>query len=179
LNQFDKICKQKRKKGICATPFPDETDHNSEPIENLSGTIFDSRTKIRYYNYMKTTFLIVCLSASLLTGGCAELQGKLIKTYQLQYNEAVQASTDALEGLEISILSEKKDELGTEILARRGDGTPVTVEVKRVDRNFTQVAVVTGTGVARYLNKNVSDQIHEFIRKQLVKPSNGVKWPES
>jgi hypothetical protein len=48
-----------------------------------------------------------------------------------------------------------------------------------VDRNFTQVAVGTGSGVARYLDKNVSDQIHEFIRKQLVKPSNGIKWPES
>ena len=128
---------------------------------------------------MKSAFLIVCLSASLLTGGCAELQGKLIKTYQSQYNAAVQASMDALVNLEISILAENADELGTEILARRGDGTPVTVEVKRVDRNFTQVAVVTGSGVARYLDKNVSDQIHEFIRKQLVKPSNGIKWPES
>jgi hypothetical protein len=128
---------------------------------------------------MKSAFLIVCLSASLLTGGCAELQGKLIKTYQSQYNEAVQASMDALVNLEISILAENADELGTEILARRGDGTPVTVEVKRVDRNFTQVAVGTGSGVARYLDKNVSDQIHEFIRKQLVKASNGIKWPES
>ena len=128
---------------------------------------------------MKSAFLIVCLSVSLLTGGCAELQGKSIKTYQLQYNAAVQASTDALEYLEMSILNEKTDELRTEILARRGDGTPVTVEVKRVDRNFTQVAVGTGAGVARYLDKDVSDQIHEFIRKQLAKPSNGTKSPES
>jgi len=86
---------------------------------------------------------------------------------------------DALVNLEISILAENADELRTEILARRGDGTPVAVEVKRVDRNFTQVAVGTGSGVARYLDKNVSDQIHEFIRKQLVKASNGIKWPES
>ena len=128
---------------------------------------------------MKSVFLIICLSASLLTGGCAELQGKSIKTYQLQYNAAVQASTDALEYLEMSILNEKADELGTEILARRGDGTPVTVEVKRVDRNFTQVAVVTGTGVDSYLDKNVSDQIHEFIRKQLIKPSEGIQQPGS
>jgi hypothetical protein len=53
------------------------------------------------------------------------------------------------------------------------------VEVKRVDRNFTQVAVGTGAGVGRYLTKDVSEQIHEYIRKQLVKPSNGIKWPES
>jgi hypothetical protein len=128
---------------------------------------------------MKSVFFIICLSVLLLSGGCAELQGKFIKTYQLQYNEAVQASTDALENLEISILTEKGDELGTEILARRGDGTPVTVEVKRVDRNFTQVAVRIGAGVDRYLSQNVSEQIHEYIRKQLVEPSNGVKWPES
>ena len=128
---------------------------------------------------MKSLFFIICLSVLLLSGGCAELQGKLIKTYQLQYNEAVQASTDALENLEISILTEKGDELGTEILARRGDGTPVTVEVKRVDRNFTQIAVSTGAGVDRYMSQDVSEQIHEYIRKQLVKPSNGVKWPES
>jgi hypothetical protein len=128
---------------------------------------------------MKSAFVIVCLSASLLTGGCAELQGKSVKTYQLQYNAAVQASTDALEYLAISILNEKADELRTEILARRGDGTPVTVEVERVDRNFTRVAVGTGAGVVRYLDKDVSDQIHEFIRKQLVKPSKGIKWPES
>jgi hypothetical protein len=128
---------------------------------------------------MKSAFLIFCLSVSLLAGGCAELQGKSVQTYQLQYDDAVRASTDALENLEMSILNVETDELRTGILARRGDGTPVTVEVKRVDRNFTQVAVGTGAGVDRYLSKDVLAQIHEFIRKQLVKPSNGVQWPES
>ena len=174
-----KSASRKEKRESAQRPFPDKTDPTSEPIGNSNGTIFDSLTKIRYYNYMKSAFLIVCLSASLLTGGCAELQGKSVRIYQSQYDAAVQASMDALVNLEISILAENADELGTEILARRGDGTPVTVEVKRVDRNFTQVAVGTGSGVARYLDKNVSDQIHEFIRKQLVKASNGIKWPES
>ena len=127
---------------------------------------------------MKSVYPIICLFVALLAGGCAELQGKSVKTYQLQYNDAVQASTDALEDLEIFILNETADELKTNILARRGDGTPVTVEVKRVDRNFTQVVVGTGAGVDRYLSKDVLDQIHEYIRKQLVKPSSGVKWPE-
>jgi hypothetical protein len=174
-----KSASRKEKRESAQRRFPDKTDPTSEPIGNSNGTIFDSLTKIRYYNYMKSAFLIVCLSASLLTGGCAELQGKLVKTYQLQYNAAVQASTDALENLEISILNENADDLKTDILARRGDGTPVIVEVKRVDRNFTQIAVSTGAGVDRYLSQDASEQIHEFIRKQLVKPSNGVKWPES
>jgi len=115
----------------------------------------------------------------LLAAGCAELQGKSVKTYQMHYKAAVQASTDALGYLEMAILNENTDELGTEILARRGDGTPVTVEVKRVDRNFTRVAIGTGAGVARYLDKDISDQIHEFIRQQLTKPSREIKSPES
>jgi len=124
---------------------------------------------------MKSVFFSFCLSVLLLTGGCAELEGKLVKTYQSQYNQAVQASTDALEDLEISILNENADDLKTDILARRGDGTPVIVEVKRVDRNFTQIAVSTGGGVDRYLSQDASEQIHEFIRKQLAKLSNGFK----
>lgn len=128
---------------------------------------------------MKYAFLIICLSVSLLAGGCAELQGKSVQTYQMQYDDAVEASTGALQNLEISILDVKADELKTDILARRGDGTPVTVEVKRVDRNFTQVAVGTGGGVDRYLSKDVLAQIHEFIRKQIVKPPNNAQSPES
>ena len=154
-------------------------DPNYEPSGNSNGIIFDSLIEIRYYDDMKSVFLIICLSVSLLSGGCAELQGKSVKTYQLQYNAAVQASTDALKYLEMFVLDEKTDELGTEILARRGDGTPVTVEVKRVDRNFTQVAVGTGAGVARYLDKDVSDQIHEFVRQQLTKPASDIQSPDS
>ena len=111
--------------------------------------------------------------------GCAELQGKSVQTYQSKYNAAVQASEDALQELEILILKSVSDDLRTDILARRADGTPVTVEVKRVDRNFTQVSIATGTGVAPQLNKQASDQIHEFIRKQLlISPSSITKWPE-
>lgn len=121
---------------------------------------------------------MVCLCVVMSTG-CAVIQGKSIQTYQLEYDAAVQASTDALEHLEIYILDEASDKLRTAILARRADGKPITVEVKRIDRNFTQVAVSSGSGVDRFLDKNVSDQIHEFIRKQLVKPSKGIMLPES
>jgi predicted PP-loop superfamily ATPase len=126
---------------------------------------------------IKYLILTACLCIAMSTG-CAVIQGKSIRTYQLEYNAAVQASTDALEHLEMRIFDEKSDKLKTQILARRVNGKPITVEVKRVDRNFTQVAVASGAGVDRFLDAKVSDQIHEFIRKQLVKPSKGVKWPE-
>ena len=115
----------------------------------------------------------------LIGAGCAELQGKSVKTYHSKYNVAVQASEDALKKLEIMILKSVSDDLRTDILARRADGTPVTVEVKRVDRNFTRVSIVTGTGVSPQLNREASVQIHEFIRKQLmISPSSITKWPE-
>jgi len=126
---------------------------------------------------IKYLILMVCLCIAMPTG-CALIQGKSVRTYQLEYDAAVQASTDALENLEMFILDEESDRLRTEILARRANGKPITVEVKRVDQNFTQVAVASGAGVDRWLDAKVSDQIHEFIRKQLVKPSPSVKWPE-
>ncbi|MDH3882756.1 MAG: DUF3568 domain-containing protein [Desulfobacterales bacterium] len=126
---------------------------------------------------IKYLILAACLCVAMSTG-CAVVQGKSVRTYQLEYNAAVQASTDALEHLEIPILDEESDKLRTQILARRANGKPISVEVTRVDRNFTQVAVSSGAGVDRFLDAKVSDQIHEFIRKQLVKPSAGIKWPE-
>jgi len=120
---------------------------------------------------MKPAYLIICLSVAMSACGCAEIQGKSIQTYHSDYRAAVQASSDALKNLEIPVLEEVSDELETKFLARRPDGTPVTVEVTRVDKNFTQVAVRTGTGVDPYLYKDVSLQIHGFIRGRLSRES--------
>lgn len=117
-------------------------------------------------SYIKRAGMTMCLM--LLTGaGCADLPVRSTKTYHSDYRAAVQASSEALENLEIQILKKVSDELNTQFLARRTNGTPVTVEVKRIDQNFTQVAVATGSGVYRLLDRNVSDQIHGFIRKKL------------
>ena len=125
----------------------------------------------------KYVILIACLCLATSTG-CTVIQGKSARTYQLEYNAAVQASTDALEHLDMPIFDKESDKLKTEILARRANGKPVTVEVKRVNGNFTQVAIASGAGADRFLEMRVSEQIHEFIRKQLVRPSQGIQWPE-
>lgn len=101
-----------------------------------------------------------------IISGCATIEGKTI-TYHSEYQTTVAASADALKHIKIPILEEVSDELKTEFLARRPDGTPVIVKVIRVDLNFTQVSVRTGAGVARYWDKQVSDQIHGFIRGRL------------
>jgi len=101
-----------------------------------------------------------------IIAGCAAIEAKTI-TYHSEYQAAVQASADALKNIKIPILEEVSDELKTEFLARRPDGTPVTIKVTRVDLNFTQVSVSTGTGVMRYLDRQISDQIQGFIRGRL------------
>lgn len=99
--------------------------------------------------------------------GCTAIDGKNIMTYHSGYSTTVQASADALENIKIPILEEVSDDLRTEFLARRPDGTPVIVEVTRIDQNFTQVSVTTGTGVAHYWDSRVADQIQGFIRERL------------
>lgn len=121
-------------------------------------------------NCLQIKFAIRMICLSLLIGtGCAEMQGRSINTYHSDYRATVQASSDALWNLEIPILKEVSDELKTEFLARRPDGTPVTVMVTWVDQNFTQVSVSTGNGVDRYLDREVSNQIQGFIRGRLGK----------
>ena len=117
---------------------------------------------------IKYAFAVICLSIPIMVG-CAAIQGKSIETYNAEYNATVQASADALAHIEIPVFDEVSDELRTEFLARRADGTPVTVEVKRVDKNFTQVSVGTGGGVGRYLDPKTANQIHGFIRGRLGK----------
>ncbi len=135
------------------------------------------RAKLMNGYYIKRVGWMMCLM--LLIGvGCADLPVRTVKTYHSDYRAAVQASSEALQNLEFRILKEESDELNTKLLARRPNGTPVTVEVKRIDQNFTQVAVATGAGVYRLLGSNVSDQIHGFIRKQLMISPSSIKWPE-
>ena len=115
--------------------------------------------------------LIICIAGiSLLAGaGCAELRGRSVRTYNANYRVAVQASSEALQNLEIPVLKEVSDELKTEFVARRPNGKPITVEVRRIDEHFTQVSVASGAGVDRFLDREVSNQIHGFIREKLGK----------
>ena len=122
----------------------------------------------RGYHNIKASILIICLCFFTITG-CAVIQGKLIKTYESDYHSAVQASSDTLKNLKIPVTEKLSDELKTVINAQRFDGTPVTIEVVRIDRNLTEVSVKTGAkGV---WDKRVPTQIHEFISDNLTQQS--------
>jgi outer membrane protein OmpA-like peptidoglycan-associated protein len=104
-------------------------------------------------------------------GAFAYFNGKLIKTYEANYNDTVRASSYTLERLKIPITQTFADELTTEIRAERPNGTPVLIEVVRLDDDYTQVSVRTGSlGV---WEKRVSEQIHGYINQYLGKPVAG------
>jgi outer membrane protein OmpA-like peptidoglycan-associated protein len=92
-----------------------------------------------------------------------------MKAYEFEYHDTVRASSDTLKDLRIPVTEEMSDELKTVINAQRFDGTPVTIEVVRIERNLTVVSVRTGAGVVP--DKQVSTQIHKFIRDNLTQLS--------
>jgi hypothetical protein len=109
--------------------------------------------------YIWSTILIISIT------GCAVIQGNLTKTYESEYHNTVQASSDTLTNLKIPVTEKISDELKTVMNAKRFDGTPVTIEVVRINQNLTEVSVRTGKGVV--LDKRVSTQIHGFISENL------------
>ncbi len=111
----------------------------------------------------KSTVLTICLCFIGITG-CAVMQGNLTKTYESEYHNTVRASSDTLKNLKIPVTEKMSDELKTVMNAKRFDGTPVTIEVVRINQNRTEVSVRTGKGVV--LDKRVSTQLHEFISEK-------------
>ncbi|MDW7774446.1 MAG: DUF3568 family protein [Desulfobulbaceae bacterium] len=99
-------------------------------------------------------------------GAMTYINGQLQKTYEAGYQESVQVSMDTLDLLKIPVTDKVVDELKTTIKAERPDGTPVTLYVERIEEGLTRVGVRTGKVGVR--NKQVSEQIHDFIGKELL-----------
>ncbi len=108
---------------------------------------------------------VVGIGAAGAAGAYSYISGKLIKTYEAEYHDAVRASSDTLERLKIPIVETIADELKTEIRAKRPDDTPVAIEVVRIDQGHTQVSVRTGS--FGLWDKRVSEQIHGYIDQNL------------
>jgi outer membrane protein OmpA-like peptidoglycan-associated protein len=107
---------------------------------------------------------LICLVLLLLVG-CAAMPGGSVKIYPSDYQTTVQASTDTLEELKIPVTETTSDGLKTIFKAQRADGTPVVVQVVRIDRNSTEVSIRTGS--VGFGDKRVADQINEFIHERL------------
>ena len=98
-------------------------------------------------------------------GAAAYFNGKLTKTYESEYHDTVQASSSTLAGLKIPITETIADELKTEIRAIRTDGTPIAIDIIRIEQGLTKVSVRTGS--VGIWDKRVSEQIHGYIYQNL------------
>ena len=129
-----------------------------------------------------SVFLVVTGCAAALIGvgagigTVAYVNGKLLKTYKSEYHKTVQASVTTLENLRIPVNEQTSDELKTSIKATRPDGTPVTIDIVRIEENLTEVGVRVGS--IGLLDYKVSSQIHNMIKDNLDKASAGAKSPQ-
>lgn len=133
---------------------------------------FKSRTAGLRFQRMEHIISAIIVISFLLTG-CAAIQNQMVKTYEFDYHDTVQASSDTLKDLEIPVTQQMSDGLKTVINAKRFDGSPVMVEVVRINQDLTEVSVKTGKGLVP--DERVSTQIHEFINENLTQQAENDK----
>jgi outer membrane protein OmpA-like peptidoglycan-associated protein len=117
--------------------------------------------------------------ASAVTSGCAVallgvgagaataayVMGDLTEIYESGYAAAVQASTDTLNALKMTVVERGEDERQTALKARPPDGSPVEINIERIDAKRTQIGVRTGhVGV---WDRQASRKIHDMIGERL------------
>lgn len=123
--------------------------------------------------------LMICVLAGLLATGCtaavlatgaglgvgtyAWIQGELKRTYPSTFDAVWTASNDALQALEMPVVSQQRDALKGTILAKRADGSDVRVEIKYLTDKTTEVGVRVGL----IGDRPASTRIHETIQTRL------------
>lgn len=101
-------------------------------------------------------------------GTFAYYNGKLIRTYKAEYQAAIMASRKTLNDLNIPITEDYGDKINTIIKAERPNGTPITIEIERIEYNLTEISVRSGT--VGIWDKNVSKRVHDLIGQKLAQP---------
>jgi hypothetical protein len=130
---------------------------------------------------LKRLFFLSVTSGLLLTTGCIALvvgagagastfayfEGQLSRTYEASYDKTYEVCKGILTDLKQPILEEKTDGIQTTIKSQRADETPMTVKVRIIDPDWTEVSVRTGfSGVWK---KEISEQFHKFIAERIQK----------
>ena len=129
----------------------------------------------------KNLLLLVVVSSMFLTTGCialvvgagagagayAYIDGQLSRTYEAKYERTYQICKNILNDMKQPVLEEKTDGIQTIIQSKRSDETPMTITVRIIDPDWTEVSVRTGfLGVWK---KEISEQFHEFVAERLKK----------
>ena len=129
----------------------------------------------------KRWLLLITLAHTMLTTGCIALvvgagagagafayaNGQLSRTYQASYQKTSAVCHQILSDLKQPILEEKTDGTQTTIRSKRVDQTPMTVRIRIIDSDWTEVSVRTGhVGVWK---RQISEQFHEFLAERIKK----------
>jgi hypothetical protein len=128
---------------------------------------------------LKRLYLMIALAYLAISTGCialvvgagagagtfAYVDGQLSRTYQADYQTTYRACKGILADLKQPVLEEKTDGIQTTIRSQRSDETPMTITIRIIDPEWTEVTVRTGyIGVWK---KEISKQFHEFIAERL------------
>jgi hypothetical protein len=123
----------------------------------------------------RTVTAITLLFVLLCTAGCAAIvvgagagtgvytwvKGELIRSYAKDFAHTENATVQALDHLKITI--DEKTQMGSEttIKARQSNGSPVTVKIRTVRYDMTEVAV--RSGYVGYWDRKNAELIHATI----------------
>ncbi len=84
------------------------------------------------------------------------------RTYARPAHELKDIVTASLKSFDLSIESDKHDELGGEIVALRADGHKVTAKITSVDKDHSRISIRVAPG-----NRNLADMIQDRIAEKL------------
>jgi len=106
-------------------------------------------------------------------GAFSYISGNVLRTYDADYQQAIRASRKAIKDLRFTLVSETSDSITTKISGRRGDDTPVTIQVTYLNSLQTEVGV--RTGVVGVTETEVSEKVHDKIAQRLIQYSRSIK----
>lgn len=124
---------------------------------------------------VRTVIATVLLAALLLTAGCAAVvvgagagtgvytwvKGELIRSYAKDFDHTQSATVQSLEYLKISIDEQTRKGSQTTIKAQRSDGSPVTVKIRTIRYDMTEVGI--RCGYVGYWDRKDAELIHATI----------------
>jgi hypothetical protein len=117
------------------------------------------------YLWVSTGCIALVVGAGAGAGTFAYVDGKLSRTYRADYQTTYEVCKGILADMKQPVLEEKTDGIQTTIRSQRFDETPMTITVRIIDPEWTEVGVRTGhIGVWK---KEISKQFHEFIAERL------------
>jgi hypothetical protein len=120
---------------------------------------------VMVYLGVSTGCIALVVGAGAGAGTFAYVNGQLSRTYRANYQTTYEACKGILEDMKQPVLEEKTDGTQTTISSQRFDKTPMTIIVRIIDPEWTEVSVRTGyVGVWK---KEISEQFHEFVADRL------------